>query len=158
MASLQPVAAESECRRAFDVLAEHGRILAVKLYRITWQPNAGTPVVPCLDHEAMLHERVPPHAAAYIEDGGGHLHEVVVIPAQRQAEVDAVSTWGECTAASQHALTEALARQLPDYRVYVRGPKLWRGDQRVAEACRAHVALRDVLAGDDIERCRRSAH
>ena len=155
MAAPQAVSPDStECGRVLGELSVLGRILAVKLYRVAWQPDAGTPVLPCLDHEAMLHERVPPHAAAYLEDRDGHLHEVVVIPTRRRAEVDALSTWGECTPASRLALVEALALRLPAFRICVRGPKGWRGDQRVAQACRAHVALRDVLRGPDIDRTR----
>ena len=32
----------------------------------------------------------------------------------------------------------------------VKGPSWWRGDRRVADACRAQVSLRDVLLGHDI--------
>jgi hypothetical protein len=155
MTSPQALSTDSaDCGRVLKVLGGLGRILAVKLYRVDWQPDTGTPVLPCLDHEAMLHQRIPPHAAAYLEDRNGHLHEVVVVPAQRRAEVDTVSTWGECTSASCQALFDELAQQLPTYRINVLGPKSWRGDQRVAQACRAHVALSDVLRGSDIERTR----
>jgi hypothetical protein len=155
MAAPQAVSTDStECGRVLAKLGTLGRILAVKLYRVAWQPDTSTPVLPCLDHEAMLHERVPPHAAAYLEDRDGHLHEVVVIPASRRAEVDTLSTWGECTPTARQALIGALAGQLPTYRIRVRGPKSWRGDQRVAQACRAHVALGDVLRGLDIDRTR----
>jgi hypothetical protein len=148
-----PMANPQDCAACADALAELaalGRILAVKVYRVAWQPPTGTPVIPCLDHEAMLHEQALPHVAAYLEDRDGQLHEVIVIPAQRRVQVDAVSTWGECTPASRQALIGALASRLPTYRVSVRGPKLWLGDQRVAEASRAHVSLRDVLSGSDL--------
>jgi hypothetical protein len=100
----------------------------------------------------MLHGHVPPHAAAYLEDRAGHLHEVIFIPRQRRTTIDAVSTWDECTPAARAALAEALATRFPGYRVGVRGPARLRGDQRVAEACRAQVSLRDVLLGVDFER------
>jgi len=154
MASPLPAGDDAACADALAALARLGRLLAVKLYRVSWQPPAGTPVVPCLDHEAMLHERVPPHVATYLEDADGHLHEVAVFPAQRRALVDTMSTWGECTPASRQALIGAVAAALPQYRVGIRGPKAWRGDQRVAQACRAHVALRDVLGGADLARTR----
>ncbi len=35
------------------------------------------------------------------------------------------------------------------YRVRVKGPSWWRGETRVAHACRAQVSLRDVLLGHD---------
>jgi hypothetical protein len=65
-----------------------------------------------------------------------------------------VSTWGECTPGARDALVEALGRRLPSYRVSVRGPRRLRGEQRVAQACRAHVALRDVLTGRDVDATR----
>ena len=152
MAVPQPSLADpTDCQRVLGEVATLGRLLAVKLYRVAWEPDASTPVLPCLDHEAMLHQRIPPHAAAYLEDRDGQLHEVVVIPALRKAQVDALSTWGECTPAARQALIEKLAGRLPTYRISVRGPRAWRGDQRVAQACRAHVSLRDVLCGTDIE-------
>ena len=46
-----------------------GPILAVKLYRVTLEPTPAVPALPCLDHEAMLHEGVAPHVAVYIQDG-----------------------------------------------------------------------------------------
>ena len=53
-------------------------------------------MLPCLDHEAMLHERIAPHAAAYVQEAAsGDLHELVFIPAEQRIEVDTVSTWGE---------------------------------------------------------------
>lgn len=153
-----PVAAgadeQAACGTALAELAKLGRLLAVKLYRVRWQPETPTPLVPCLDHEAMLHETVPPHVAAYLEDADGHLHEVMVMPGQRRARVDAMSTWSEWTPAAQRALANTLAERLPSYRVSIRGPRPWRGDLRVAQACRAHVSLRDVLRGPDVETTR----
>ena len=63
------------------------------------------PTLPCLDHEAMLHEGIPPHAAAYVQDASsGDLHELVVIPAKRRIEIDTVSTWGEQSEESRRRL------------------------------------------------------
>lgn len=60
-----------------------------------------------------------------------------------------MSTWGECSQASQDRLVALLGRALPGYRVVLRGPTWWRAERRVAEACRAQVSLRDVLLSDD---------
>ena len=157
MARSGPESGDSaECARALDTLATFSRILAIKLYRVRFTPPGDTTLLPCLDHEAMLHARIPPHVAAYIEDRNGHLHEVAFFPAQRRASVDAESTWGECSAESRATLVTTLGERFPAYRIGVRGPQLWRGDRRVTEACRAHVSLRDVLTGPDIDFTRRA--
>lgn len=141
----------AEVERALALLRPFGPILAVKLYRVTLEPAPPVPVLPCLDHEAMLHEAVAPHAAAYVQDASsGDLHELVFIPASRKIEVDTVSTWGECTPASRERLLTSLAEHYRDYRATVRGPSWWRGERRVANACRAQVSLRDVLLGADM--------
>ena len=128
-----------------------GPILAVKLYRVTLEPALPVPTLPCLDHEAMLHEGIPPHAAAYLQDrAAGDLHELVVVPRQRRIEIDTVSTWGESSDASRKRLRGFIAERVPGYRVGVKGPSWWRGERRVAAACRAQVTLRDVLLGADI--------
>jgi hypothetical protein len=129
-----------------------GRVLAVKLYRLTLDPPRPVPTIPCLDHEAMLHQRVAPHAAAYLQEHGtGDLHELTLIPDERRIEIDTVSTWQEHSPASHQRLLSALAERLPGYRLKVRGPSGWRGDRRVAEACRAQVTLRAVLLDGDID-------
>jgi hypothetical protein len=43
-----------------------------------------------------------------------------------------------------------LARAFPAWRIHVAGPSWWRGERRVANACRAQVTLRDVLLGQDM--------
>jgi len=141
----------AEVQRALDVLRQFGPILSVKLYRLTLDAPPTVPVLPCLDHEAMLHENVAPHAAAYVQDrSSGDLHELVFIPRSRQIEIDSVSTWGECTPASRDRLLAMVHGTYRDYRATVRGPSWWRGERRVATACRAQVSLRDVLLGKDI--------
>ena len=140
----------AEAERVLAVLDGFGRVLAVKLYRLTPLRQQAVPVLPCLDHEAMLHEGIAPHAAAYVEEAAtGELHEIVCIPAERRLQIDTVSTWGEHTPESERRLTAYLAERLPAYRVSVRGPSWWRGERRVAAACRAQVPLRDVLLGTD---------
>ena len=115
------------------------------------------PVLPCLDHEAKLHEGIPPHAAAYIEDiDGGGLHEVVCVPSRRRIEVDVVSTAGERTEASHARLVERLRRRFPRHRIVIHGPSWLRGDRRVARACRARASLREVLTGRDFPALRRA--
>ena len=141
----------AEVQRALDRLRQFGPVLAVKLYRLTLDAPPAVPVLPCLDHEAMLHEAIAPHAAAYVQDAtSGDLHELVFIPASRTIEVDSVSTWGECTPASRDRLLATIRASYRDYRPTVRGPSWWRGERRVAAACRAQVSLRDVLLGSDI--------
>jgi len=132
-------------------LNRFGQVLAIKVYRVRLDPAPEVPTLPCLDHEAMLHAHVAPHVATYLRDGSsGDLHEVVFIPARRRIEVDTVSTWGECSPESHARLRDMLADRFPDYSVRVAGPSWWRGERRVAEACRAQVTLRDVLIGDDM--------
>src|SRR5687767_15267245 len=142
-----------EIRRAFEALNGYGPVLSVKLYRITLDPPPAVPSIPCLDHEAMLHQRVAPHAAAYLQERAtGDLHELTLIPDQRRIEIDTVSTWEEHSAESHQRLLAMLAERLPGYRVAVKGPSGWRGEKRVAEACRAQVPLRAVLLDEDIEK------
>ena len=70
------------CQQFIDSLAEVYLIRSIKLYRVKLDPAPIVPVLPCLDHEAMLHEAIPRHAAAYVEDPVSHdLHEVAVLPA-----------------------------------------------------------------------------
>jgi hypothetical protein len=138
-------------RHAIEALQPFGPVLAIKLYRLTLDPLPAVPILPCLDHEAMLHESVPPHAAAYIQDrSSGDLHELVFIPAHKRIEVDTVSTWGENTDASHQRLLAMLRERYRDHSLRVKGPSWWRGESRVAHACRAQVSLRDVLLGTDM--------
>jgi len=131
-------------------LADFGPILALKLYRLARAVAPDVPIIPCLDHEAMLHEHVAPHAAAYVQEHStGDLHEIVFIPSARRLEIDTVSTWDEHSPESRRRLVDLLRRRLPDYRVEIRGPSRWRGDRRVANACLAQVSLRDVLLSAD---------
>ena len=139
-----------EARQALEALKPFGPILAIKLYRLNLDPAPTVPVLPCLDHEAMLHESIPPHAAAYLQDAtSGDLHELVFIPARTRIEVDTVSTWGENSAASHQRLLAMLGERFRSHSVRVKGPSWWRGESRVAHACRAQVSLRDVLLGRD---------
>jgi hypothetical protein len=148
---MAPVADPSaETGRILEELTAFGPILAIKLYRLAPAHLPAVPVLPCLDHEAMLHEGIAPHAAAYVQDAASSdLHELVFVPAERRAEIDTVSTWGEYSEASHDRLLRLVAARFPDYRLRVKGPSWWRGERRVATACRAQVSLRDVLIGDD---------
>ena len=102
-------------RRVLRELDTFGPVLAVKLYRITLDPAPAVPVLPCLDHEAMLHEGVAPHIAAYVQDA------LVRRPSrtgrsfrrERRIEVDTVSTWGESSADSRARLLAAVAQRFP---------------------------------------------
>src|SRR5262249_25479105 len=122
----------AEAQRVLGLLQAFGPILSVKLYRLTLDRPPAVPLLPCLDHEAMLHQSIAPHAAAYVQDASsGDLHELVFIPASRRIEIDSVSTWGECTPASHDRLRAMIAKTYVDYRVSVRGPSWWRGERRV---------------------------
>ena len=141
------------CRRFFEIVGERARLHAVKLYRLSVALPEPVPVLPCLDHEAMLHEGIPPHAAAYIEDlDGGGLHEIVCVPARRRIEVDIVSTDGEHTTASHARLVGFLRERFPGQTIQINGPSWLRGDTRVTRACRAQISLREVLMDDDMVR------
>lgn len=139
-----------EAERVLEALTVFGPILAIKLYRLTPASARRVPTLPCLDHEAMLHEGIPPHAAAYVQEAAsGGLHEIVCIPGKRRIEIDTVSTWGEHSPESKDRLMALLRERLPEYRLAEHGPSRWRGERRVANACRAQVSLRDVLLGSD---------
>ena len=71
----------AEVHKALGALESFGPILAIKLYRLTLAQPPPVPVLPCLDHEAMLHEAVKPHAAAYVQErSSGDLHELLFTP------------------------------------------------------------------------------
>lgn len=139
--------------RELDALQDaFGPLLCIKLYRLNLDPRPPVPLIPCLDHEAMLHETVAPHAAAYLQDkSSGDLHELVVIPDEHRIDVDTVSTWGDASPESRDRLLSAIRERCPGYRVRVKGPSWWRGERRVAQACRAQVSLRDVLLGANLD-------
>jgi hypothetical protein len=136
-------------------LSEFAAILCVKLYRVGVEPAIPPiPTLPCLDHEAMLHEGIDPHAAAYVQDRGGDLHEVVYIPDARRIDVDTVSTLGEISAGGHDRFVGELRSRFPDCAIREIGPSWVRGDLRVAKACRAQVTLRQVLLGEDLDATR----
>jgi hypothetical protein len=141
-------------RAFFDALSELGDPLAVKLYRLHLEPAPAVPILPCLDHEALLHEGIAPHAAAYVRDPGGNLHEVVHTPKERRIDVESVSTMHECTPEAHQRFVAALKSRFADAEVRVTPASWLKGDKRVANAVRAQVSLRDVLTGDDFERTR----
>ncbi len=99
----------------------------------------------------MLHEGIAPHAAAYLRDTAGELHEVVYVPDERRIDVETVSTLGECSADGHARFVDALRSTFPSHRVRVMHASWLRGDRRVANACRAQVTLRDVLTGPNFE-------
>jgi hypothetical protein len=142
----------ADVQHFFDALNEFCSVLAVKLYRLRLAQRPPVPVLPCLDHEAMLHEGIDPHAAAYVEDRSGNLHEVVYIPDARRMDVEVASTLGECSRESHEQFVSALKQRFPGYTVRTVSPSRLRGEYRVGNACRAHVSLRDVLIGDDLDK------
>lgn len=141
-----------ECRRVLAVVGAFATVLAVKRYRVALDETAAVPTVPCLDHEAMLHEAIDPHAAAYVQEHGSEdLYELVFVPSRRRIVIDTMSTWGEHSAEGRERLSARLARELGDYRLEMKGASWWRGERRVAAACRAQVRLRDVLLAANID-------
>jgi hypothetical protein len=148
---MDPAATATETAYALEAMRAFGPVLAIKLYRISLDDPPPIPTLPCLDHEAMLHEGVPPHAAAYVQDStSGDLHELVFVPAKKRIEIETMSTWQEQSEDSRVRLRAHLAQRFPSYRVKVNKGSFFRGDGRVANACRAQVTLRDVLTGTDM--------
>jgi hypothetical protein len=148
---MEPDSNSAEASRVLRELSAFGPVLAVKLYRIVLEPRPSLPILPCLDHEALIHEGVSPHIAAYVQDGSsGDIHELVFVPRERRIELDTMSTWGEHSAGSRDRILGVVAERFPGYEMKVVGLSWWRGDSRVAVACRAQVTLRDVLLGSDV--------
>jgi hypothetical protein len=146
----------SNAQKFIDELSTFTKVLAIKLYRMQLDRPAGVPVLPCLDHEAMLHEGIAPHTAAYVQDADGHLHEVVYVPDERRLDVEMASTMGECTDASRDQFMAELRHRFQGYAVKLAKPSRVRGEYRVVNACRAQVTLRDVLLGDNLDRTKAS--
>ena len=129
-------------------LGRCGTVLALKIYRVQATADVDLPVLPCLDHEAMLHQHVSPQVSAYVlEPMRSELHEVGLYPTTRTLVIDTISTLGEFSEASHTRLAESIRREFPNYRVSVKRPSWWKGEGRVSEACRAQITLRDVLLG-----------
>lgn len=146
-------------RQIFDAVTAFGPILAIKLYRLPLDAPATVPTLPCLDHEAKLHDTVAPHVSVYLQDQvSGELHEVAFMPSRQQIDIDAASTLGEHTEASRARLLALLRDRFPGYHIRVHEPSRWRGERRVAAACRAQLTLREVLTGTDFERLGRRVH
>lgn len=140
-----------DVQQALDSLREFGPICSVKLYRVSLSLIPAVPTIPCLDHEAMLHQRVDPHASAYVqEQATGDMHEVAFTPASRHIQIDTISTLSEYSPESHARLLAWLAAKFPDYEIEVSHPSWWKGERRVADACRAQVSLRNVLLGEDM--------
>jgi hypothetical protein len=150
--AVAPATSSDDVRKAIEALEPFGTPLSIKLYRVHFEPPPPFPVIPCLDHEAMLHARVLPHAAAYLQEhASGDLHEVVFTPAAHRIQIDTTSTWGECSPESHARLLTFLRGAFPGHRIDVSGPSWWRGERRVADVCRAQVSLRRVLLHDNTD-------
>ena len=141
-----------DCQQFLDRLHTFSTVLALKLYRLQLDTPPRVPTLPCLDHEAMLHEGIASHAAVYVEDEASSLHEVVFVPDERRIYIDVVSTIGECSDDAHTRMLATLKTGFPGYSVRVNGPSWLRGDRRVAKACRAQITLREVLTGDNLDR------
>ena len=103
-----PTASPIDGQQFLDTVGTFARVLAIKVYRLRIDTPPAVPVLPCLDHEAMLHSGIPPHAAAYIKDATGNLHEIVFVPERRRLDVDVVSTIGQYT---RHTRTTSSSRR-----------------------------------------------
>ena len=78
-------------KRLLDVLESFGTVLAIKLYRLGRGPGPDVPYIPCLDHEAMLHEHVQRHGSVYVQEtASGDLHEIVFISMRDVFNIDTV--------------------------------------------------------------------
>src|SRR5436189_5080031 len=120
-----------DCQQFFETLGTFSHVLAIKLYRVVLEPPPAVPILPCLDHEAMLHEGIAPHAAAYVQDRAGNLHEVVYIPDARRMDVEVASTLGECSPESQDRFVADLKRRFSGCTVRLKSPSRLRGEYRV---------------------------
>jgi hypothetical protein len=141
-----------DARHFFDTLGSFATVRVMKLYRLQLEDPPPIPILPCLDHEAMLHEKVAPHAAAYVEDSSGGLHELVYVPDEHGIQVDTVSTMFERSPEQHEQFVRDLVSRFPGCKVTVSGRSWLKGDLRVSKACRAQVPLRDVLTGPDLDR------
>lgn len=148
----QPTTDSADAQSFIDSLAPLCTVLAIKLYRMRLDREIRVPVLPCLDHEAMLHAAVAPHVAAYVQDANGALHELVYTPAAHRIDLEVASTIGECTPSTQAQLMTDVANRYPHCSVRPAHPSRLRGDYRVMDACRGQVTLREVLLGDDLDR------
>ena len=141
------------CLRVLQALGATVIVRAVKWYRVRSDSGPRVPSLPCLDHEAKLHEGIAPHVAAYVEDRHtNELYEVVLIPSRRRIEIDIASTLHEQTDEGRGQLLAQLRQQHPEMTCSVNRLSWLRGDRRVARACRAQVTLREVLLGEDFDR------
>ena len=141
------------CGRVLLGLTTVSDVRAVKLYRLRVNVSPPVPNLPCLDHEAMLHEGIAPHAAVYVEDRqSGELHEIVLIPSRRRVEIDIASTLHEHTDAGRERLLSWLRTRFPEFTYAINDLSWLRGDRRVARACRAQITLRDILTATDFDR------
>ena len=100
----------------------------------------------------MLHEGVAPHAAAYVQDASGSLHEIVFFRTSIASTWTWCRRWVSARPTSHETLLATLRSRFPGHRISVSGASWLRGDRRVAKACRAQVTLRDVLIGDNLDR------
>jgi hypothetical protein len=141
------------CQRFFDSLTDLCIVRSLKLYRFKLDPVPRVPVLPCLDHEAMLHEGIPRHAAAYVEERSSNdIHEILFVPSSSLIEFDVVSAGEEHSSRSRERLMSQLKERFPSYTVTTNKPSYVRGDKRVMQACRAQVSLREILHSDDFDR------
>jgi len=144
-------ATEADVQRCHAFLAGLARehvVFCGKVYRIDAAPFA-LPLIPCLDHEAMLQGSAAPHLSVYVEDPEHDLHEVTLYPSDQRVWVDVGATLAETSVGARQRLLTRLKAAFPEWTVDEMGPSLLRGDVRVAQVVRSQLRLREVLAGDD---------
>src|SRR5688500_2261011 len=101
----------------------------------------------------MLHEGIPRHASAYVEDrSSSDIHEILFVPSDSLIEFDVVSASDEHSTRSRDRLMAELTKRFPNYNVRTNKESWLRGDRRVMQACRAQVSLREILHSDDFDR------
>jgi hypothetical protein len=143
---------DTDCAAFLDRLGSIATVLSIKLFRLDLDRHPRVPVLPCLDHEAILHEGISPHIAMYAQDARGQLHEIVYTPSARRIDLDIASTLSDCPEDARARFLDELTVRFPECRVQRTKLSWIRGDRRVAAACAAQVKLRDVLSGPDLER------
>lgn len=135
------------CCEFLKTLTRNHRLYCIKTHRIELPPDL--PVIPCLDHEAQLTGHADPHISVYLEDSGGDVHEVGLIPVSRSIVVDVASTMAETSREATQQLVGQLRKLFPGSSVSAKSPSILRGDRRVSVLLRAQLRLRDVLHGND---------
>jgi hypothetical protein len=140
------------CRLFITLLARDHELLAVKSYRVALRAPLELPIIPCLDHEATIHERTDPHISVYLRDRRDALHELTYYPEQCRIVLPSDSTLGDYDERARRELHQRLVQLFPECRFTSQRLSWLRADRRVAQTTQAHAPLREVLLAPDLER------